>query len=97
MKVRFNLRTPEYNIAQWQGLILPCTIHFNQQKKQWQPLQTIYYFLEDTRLDVKKLYTPKEWTERLQHFIKRIYDIGKKPALPGKAIQTNNRWTEKVP
>ena len=32
-------------------------------------------YLEDTGLDGKKLYTPKEWTERLRHYIKRIHDI----------------------
>ena len=28
-------------------------------------------YLEDTGLDGKKLYTPKEWTKRLRHYIKR--------------------------
>ena len=54
-------------------------------------------YLEDTGLDGKKLYTPKEWTERLRHYIKRIYDIDIKPALSGETIPTSTRWTEKEP
>ena len=54
-------------------------------------------YLEDTGLDGKKLYTPKKWTERLRHYIKRIYDIEIKPALSGETILTSNRWTEKEP
>ena len=30
-------------------------------------------YLENTGLDGKKLYTPKEWTERFRHYIKRIH------------------------
>ena len=41
-------------------------------------------FLEDTGLDRRKLYTPKEWTERLRHYIERIYNIDIKPELSGK-------------
>ena len=54
-------------------------------------------YLENTGLDGKKLYTPKEWTERLRHYIIRIYDIDIKPALSGETIPTSNRWTEKEP
>ena len=54
-------------------------------------------YLEDTGLDGKKLYTPKEWTKRLRHYIKRIYDIDIKPAISGETIPTSNRWTEKEP
>ena len=43
-------------------------------------------YLEDTGLDGKKLYTPKEWTERLRHYIKRIHDIDKKTGF----IRGNN-------
>ena len=49
-------------------------------------------YLEDTGLDGKILYTPKGWTERMRHYIKRI-EI--KPALSGETIPTNNGWTEK--
>ena len=52
-------------------------------------------YLEDTGLDGKKLYTLKEWTERLRHYIKRTHDIDMKPALSGETIPTSNRWTEK--
>ena len=52
---------------------------------------------EDTGLDGKKLYTPKEWTERMGHYIKRIHDIDIKPALSSENIPTNNGWTEKEP
>ena len=54
-------------------------------------------YLEDTELDGKKLYIPKEWTERLRHYIKRIYDIDIKPALSGETIPTSSRWTEGEP
>ena len=54
-------------------------------------------YLEDTGLDGKKLYTPKEWTERMRHYIKRIHDIDIKPALSGETMPTNNGWTEKEP
>ena len=54
-------------------------------------------YLEDTGLDAKKLYTPKEWTERLRHYIKQIYDVDIKPALSGETIPTSSRWTEKEP
>ena len=53
-------------------------------------------YLEDTGLDGKKLYTPKEWTERMRHYIKRIHDIDIKPALSGETMPTNNGWTEKT-
>ena len=54
-------------------------------------------YLEDTGLDGKKLYTPKEWTERLRHYIKRIHDIDIKPALSGETMPTSNEWTTKEP
>ena len=54
-------------------------------------------YLEDTGLDGKKLYTPKEWTERLRHYIHRIYNIDIKPALSGETIQTNIERTTKEP
>ena len=44
-------------------------------------------YLEDTGLDGNKLYTPKEWTERLRHYIKRIHDIDKNRLYPGKQCQ----------
>ena len=34
-------------------------------------------YLEDTGTDGNKLYTPKEWTERLRHYIKGIHNIDK--------------------
>ena len=54
-------------------------------------------YLEDTGLDGKKLYTPKEWTERMRHYIKRIHDIDIKPALSGETMPKNNGWTGKEP
>ena len=53
--------------------------------------------LEDTGLEGKKQYTPKERTERLQHYIKRVYDIGIKPTLSCETIRPNNKWTQKEP
>ena len=54
-------------------------------------------YLEDTGLDRKKIYTPKEWTERLRHNIKRIHDVDIKPALSGKPMPTSTEWTTKEP
>ena len=54
-------------------------------------------YLEDTGLDGKKLYTPKEWTERLRHYIKRIHDIDIKPALSGETKPTSTEWAAKEP
>ena len=54
-------------------------------------------YLEDTGLDGKRLYTPKEWTERLRHYIKRIHYIDIKPALSGETMPTSNEWTTKEP
>ena len=54
-------------------------------------------YLEDTGLIGKKLYTPKEWTERLRHYIKRIHNIDIKPALSWETIPTSNEWTTKEP
>ena len=54
-------------------------------------------YLEDTGLDGKRLYTPKEWTERLRHYIKRIHNIDIKPALSGETMPTSNEWTTKEP
>ena len=52
-------------------------------------------YLEDTGLDGKKLYTPKEWTERLRHYINRIHNIDIKPALSGETIPTSNNGRRK--
>ena len=54
-------------------------------------------YLEDTGLDGKKLYTPKEWTERLRHYIKRIYNIDIKPILTDDTIPTGDPWNTKEP
>ena len=51
-------------------------------------------YLEDTGLDGKKIYTPREWTERFRHYIKRIHDIDIKPILTEGKI-TDPNWTEK--
>ena len=48
-------------------------------------------YLEDTGLDGKKLCTPKEWTERLRHYIKRIHDVDIKPALSGDPDTINTK------
>ena len=54
-------------------------------------------YLEDTGLDGKKLYTPKEWTERLRHYIKRIYNIDIKPILTDDTVPTGETWNTKEP
>ena len=54
-------------------------------------------YLEDIGLDGKKLYTPKEWTERLRHYIKRIYNIDIKPILTDDTVPTGDPWNTKEP
>ena len=54
-------------------------------------------YLEDTGLDGKKLYTPKEWTDRLWHYIKRIYNIDIKPILTDDTVPTGDPWNTKEP
>ena len=54
-------------------------------------------YLEDTGLDGKKIYTPKEWTERLRHYIKRIYNIDIKPILTNDTVPTGDPWNTKEP
>ena len=54
-------------------------------------------YLEDTGLDGKKIYTPKEWTERFRHYIKRIYNIDIKPILTDDTVPTGNLWDTKEP
>ena len=50
-------------------------------------------YLEDTGLDGKKLYIPKEWTKRMRHYIKRIHDIDIKPALSGYEQRMDGKGT----
>ena len=47
-------------------------------------------YLEDTGLDGKKIYTPKEWTERFRHNIKRIHNIDIKPILTDDTVPTGD-------
>ena len=53
--------------------------------------------LEDTGLDGKKLYTPKEWTKRLRHYTKRIHIIDIKPLLTEDTVPTGDPWDTKEP
>ena len=54
-------------------------------------------YQEDTGLDGKKSYTPKEWTERLRHYTKRIYNIDIKPILTDDTVPTGDPWNTKKP
>ena len=54
-------------------------------------------YLDDTGIDGKKLYTPKEWTERMRHYIKRIHNVIIKQILSGEAMPTGDRQNEKEP
>ena len=54
-------------------------------------------YLDDTGLDGKKIYTPKEWTERFRHYIKRIYNIDIKPILTDDTVLTGDPWDTKEP
>ena len=46
-------------------------------------------YLEDTGLDGKKIYTPREWTERFRHYVKRIHNIDIKQILTDDTIPTD--------
>ena len=52
-------------------------------------------YLEDTGLDGKKLYTPKEWTERFRHYKKRIHNIDIKQILTDDTVPTGDPWDTK--
>ena len=54
-------------------------------------------YLEDIRLDGKILYTPKEWTERFRHYIKRIHSIDIKQILTDDTVLTGDPWDTKEP
>ena len=47
-------------------------------------------YLEDTGLDGKKLYTPKEWTERFRHYTKRIHNIDIKSILTDDTVPSGD-------
>ena len=53
--------------------------------------------LEDIGLDGKKLYTPKEWTERFRHYIKNIHNIDIKQILTDDIVHTGDPWNTKEP
>ena len=86
-------------ITTWWILRLPCKYPLYPTKETMTTTTNniLLPYLEDTGLDGKKLYIPKEWTKRMRHYIKRIHDIDIKPALSGETIPTNNAWTEKEP
>ena len=52
-------------------------------------------YLEDTGLDGKKIYTPKEWSERFRYYIKRIHNIDIKPILTDDTVPTGDPWDKK--
>ena len=54
-------------------------------------------YLEDTGLDRKKLYTPKEWTERFRHNKKRIQNIDIKQILKDETLAIDENWNTKQP
>ena len=54
-------------------------------------------YLENTGLDMKKLYTPKEWTERFRHNRKRIHNIDIKQILKDETLPTDKNWNTKQP
>ena len=85
-------------ITRWRGskiLLLPCkySIYPTKETMTTTSNNVLLHYLENTGLDSKTLYTPKERTERMRHYIKQIHDIDIKPALSGETIQTNNGWT----
>ena len=54
-------------------------------------------YLEDTGLDGKKIYTPREWTERFRHYVKRIHNIDIKEILTDNTVPTDENWNTKEP
>ena len=54
-------------------------------------------YLEDTGLDGKKIYTPREWTERFRHYVKRINNIDIKQILTDDAVPIDANWDTKEP
>ena len=54
-------------------------------------------YLENTGLDGKKLYTPKEWTERFRHYTKTIYNVNIKQILMDDTVPTGDPWDTKEP
>ena len=54
-------------------------------------------YLEDTGLDGKKIYTHKEWTRRIRHYIKRIHNIDIKPILTDDTVPTSDPWDTEEP
>ena len=54
-------------------------------------------YLEDTGLDGKKIYTPREWTERFRHYVKRIHNIDFKQILTDDTVPTDKNWNTKEP
>ena len=54
-------------------------------------------YLEDTGLDGKRIYTPREWTERFRHYVKRIHNIDIKQILTDDTIPTDGNWDAKEP
>ena len=54
-------------------------------------------YLEDTGLDGKKIYTPREWTERFRHYVKRIHNIDIKEILTDDTVPTDENWNTKEP
>ena len=54
-------------------------------------------YLEDTGLDGKKIYTPREWTERFRHYVKRILNIDIKQILTDDTVPTDENWNTKEP
>ena len=54
-------------------------------------------YLEDTELDRKKVYTPKDWTERFWHYIKRIQNFDNNQILTDDTVPTGDPWDTKEP
>ena len=54
-------------------------------------------YLEDTGYDGKKLYTLKERTERLRHYMKRIHNIDIRQILTDDTVPTGDPWDTKEP
>ena len=54
-------------------------------------------YLEDTKLDGKKIHTPREWTERFRHYMKRVHNIDIKQILTNNTVHSDENWNTKKP
>ena len=93
----FQLR---YEILTWRSKEDFILLHYktpfkNRTNKMTTATKIQLPYLEDTGLDGKKIYTPREWTERFRHYVKRIHNIDIKEILTDDTVPTDENWNKK--